>query len=66
MIATIDLPDEGGAPTEMQVTFRVPDGRSLVSISTDGRRIPFTGRNKDAALITSNGRRRFEVVAELR
>lgn len=66
MIATIDLPDEDGAPKEMQVTFRVPEGRSLVSISTDGRRIPFTGRNQDAALITSSGRRRFEVVAELR
>jgi hypothetical protein len=66
MISTIDLPNEGGAPKEMLVTFRVPEGRSLASISTDGQRIPFTGRNQDAALITSKGRRRFEVVADLR
>lgn len=66
MVATIDLPGEGQPPKEIQVSFRTPEGRALVSITANGHELPITGRNKDAALIATNGHRRFEVVAAMR
>jgi hypothetical protein len=65
LIATIALPGHSEAPKELQVSFRVPEGKALVSIAANGRESPVVGRNKDAALVTTRGQRRFEVVAKL-
>ncbi len=63
LVATIALPDQGELPKELQVTFRLPSGRSLVSLTTNGRVVSPGGRLKDAAIFATNGERRLKVIA---
>lgn len=65
IIATIVLPNRGPEPRELQVSFRVPKGRTIVAMAANGRETPVTGKNKDAALISTGGQRKFEAVAKL-
>jgi hypothetical protein len=66
LVATIVLSADGQAPAEIQVSFRVPEGRTLANITANGQQLPLAGSNKDAALISTNGQRRFEIVAQTR
>jgi len=63
LVATVELPAAGSLPKELQVTFRVPEGKTLAGLTVNGTAAGAGGRNKDAALIPVRGRRRFEVVA---
>lgn len=65
LVATIALPEKGEVPKEIQVTFRAPQGRSLLGLSVNGRKTVPDGRKKDAAVIATAGERRFTVVASL-
>jgi hypothetical protein len=65
LVATIDLPRQGKIPGELQVTFRVPAGRSIQGFTVNGRSIAPGGRNRDSAVISTEGERRFVVAAML-
>ncbi len=65
LVATIALPHTGTLPPELQVTFRVPQGRSLEGLSVNGRAVQPAGRNNDAALFATADQRNFKVVATL-
>jgi hypothetical protein len=66
LVATIVLPEDREPAREIQVSFRVPEGRTLANITANGAPTPIVGKNNDAALIATNGQHRFEVVAEVR
>lgn len=61
--ATITLPERGSLPKELQVSFRVPAGKTLTALSVNGKTVAPGGRRKDAAVFSTDGERRFEVVA---
>jgi hypothetical protein len=65
LAATIALPKTGALPAELQVTFRVPQGRSIQGLSVNGHDVAAGGRKKDAAVFPSAGKREFTVVATL-
>jgi hypothetical protein len=65
LTATIALPEKGELPDEIQVTFRAPVGKTLASIAANGKPVSIGGKNKDAAVLSSNGQRSFEVIAQL-
>jgi len=65
LVATIALAERGELPRELQVSFRVPEGKSMASLTVNGKVIAPGGRKKDAALFTTQGERKFEVVATL-
>jgi hypothetical protein len=65
LVATITLAERGELPKELQVSFRLPEGKSLVSLTANGKVIAPGGRRKDAALFATQGERRFEVVATI-
>jgi hypothetical protein len=66
LISSIALPEHGEAPKEVQASFRVPEGKTLIGITANGRAIPVVGKNKDAGLITTGTQRKFEIVAQIR
>ncbi len=66
LAATITLPADTEPPQEIQVSFRAPEGRTLAGITVNHHETPIVGTHKDAALISTTGQRRFEVVANLR
>jgi hypothetical protein len=65
LAATIELPRTGSLPKELQVTFRIPRGRSLQGLSVNGRAVSAGGRNQDAAVFVPRGERSFAVVATM-
>ncbi len=65
LIATIGLPRSGHLPQELQVTFRVPRGRSLQGLTVNGRAVPTAGRRQDAAVFSTASEHNFTVVATL-
>ena len=65
LVATISLAAGLKAPGQIQASFRIPNDRSLVNITANGKQSTLIGRNKDAALIATNGQRQFEVVAQI-
>ncbi|HVT97092.1 MAG TPA: hypothetical protein VHE33_06260 [Acidobacteriaceae bacterium] len=65
LIATIGLPKSGPLPPTIQVTFRVPQGRSLQGLSVNGQSQPLGGKNMDAAVFAPGGKRDFSVIATL-
>ena len=66
LVATIVLPAQGTRPKELQVSFRAPEGKTIGTLSVNGREVTIAGKNKDAALVVTEAQRRFEVVAQLR
>lgn len=62
-VANIALPDQGELPEELQVSFRLPPGRKLASLTVNNRAISPGGRLKDAAVFATNGERKFQVAA---
>ncbi|HEX4007805.1 MAG TPA: Tat pathway signal protein [Acidobacteriaceae bacterium] len=65
LTATITLPENGNLPRELQVTFRVPEGRSLQGLQVNGKSVAPGGRKSDSAIFPTAGERRFSVVATL-
>jgi hypothetical protein len=65
LAARIELPRSGNLPKELQVTFRIPQGRSLQSVSVNGHAVTPAGRKQDAAVFDPVGVRSFSVVATM-
>ena len=65
IVATVNLSPDRTPPSELQVTFRVPEHRKLEGLSVNGRNVKAAGRNNDAAFFATNGRRHFRVIAIL-
>jgi hypothetical protein len=63
--ATIVFPAKGPLPEELQVSFRLPQGKSLAQLTVNGKTASPGGRHGDAAVFATNGVRRFEVVATM-
>ena len=63
LAATITMPESNDLPKELQVTFRVPEGKALSALTVNGRAVTPQGRHKDAAIFPTEGTRKFEVVA---
>jgi hypothetical protein len=65
LAATVSLPVSGKLPKELHVTFRAPRGKTIASITVDGRPETPAGINSDTAVIVPGGSLQFEVVARL-
>lgn len=65
LVAEIQLPKTGTIPKEVQVTFRVPEGRSLQGLTVNGRAVAAGGGRKDAAVFATLDERTFAVTAQL-
>jgi hypothetical protein len=65
LVATVALPPTGKLPKELHVTFRAPRGKSVASVTVNGKVGTLGGTHRDAAVIVPSGARRFEVVAKL-
>jgi len=65
LAATIALADAVRLPRELQVSFRLPEGKTLSGLTVNGAAIQPGGRHKDAAVFAVRGQRRFEVVATM-
>lgn len=63
--ATVALAADRRPPAEVQVTFRLPANRTLQGLTVNGKSVQPAGRNKDAALIMTQGERHFRVAATL-
>lgn len=64
-IATIDLQAQGAIPAQLQVTFRLPAGRSIAALAVNDRSVTPAGKDRDTAVISTQGKRRFVVAATL-
>jgi hypothetical protein len=62
-VANIALPNHRELPKTLHVSFRLPSGDTLASLTVNGGAIAPGGRIKDAAHFATDGRRKFEVVA---
>ena len=65
LVASIALPDQGELPKELQVSFRLSSGRTVSSLTANGRPVAPGGRLKDAALFATHGERKIQVVAAM-
>jgi hypothetical protein len=65
LVAAVTLPEKGSLPGELQVSFRVPAGKRLSSLTVNGKEVRPAGLHEDAALFPTSGRRTFEVVAAM-
>ena len=65
LVATVTLPATGKQPKELHVSFRAPKGKSVASVTVNGKTGRLGGTHGDAAVIVPGGARRFEVVAKL-
>lgn len=65
LVATVALPASGKLPKELHVTFRAPRGKSVESVTVNGKAGMSGGTHRDAAVIVPNGVRHFEVAAKL-
>jgi hypothetical protein len=65
LIASIVLPEHGELPEKLQVSFRIPAGKSLITLEVNGQAVRPDGRRADAAVFSARGQRRFEVVATM-
>lgn len=65
LAATIVIHGTGKLPKTLQVSFRIPQGKRIARLAVNGNPAPPGGRNKDAAVFASDGKRSFEVMAEI-
>ena len=65
LVATISLPARGDLPKELHVSFRAANGRTLASVTANGKPAEFQGPHHDAVIIAPGSERRFEVIAQL-
>jgi len=62
-VANIALPNQRELPKTLHVSFRLPSGNALASLTVNGKSILPGGQLKDAARFATNGERRFQVIA---
>jgi hypothetical protein len=62
---TIKLPERGELPKSLEVSFRLPSARKLVSLTANGHPIEPGGQGKDTAILETLGHRIFDVIATL-
>jgi hypothetical protein len=65
LVADITLPAKGDLPKELRVSFRVPAGKRISTVTAGGRTVPLAGAHNEVAVISTGGQRRFEVVAHV-
>jgi hypothetical protein len=65
LAVTVSLPPAGRLPKELHVTFRAPAGKTITSVTVNGKAGRLGGTHGDAAVIAPNGSRHFEVIANL-
>jgi hypothetical protein len=63
LVASVTLPERGALPETLEVSFRLPAGKSLSALTVNGQTVQPGGRNKDTAIISTRGQRKFEVTA---
>src|SRR6185312_2150825 len=51
LVATITMPEKGEMPKELQVSFRLPKGKTLSSLTANGQAITPGGKEKDTAVL---------------
>jgi hypothetical protein len=65
VLAAVRFLEPRRLPDEVRVTFRVPEGKTMASVTVNGRTISPRGRHKDVTLFSPKGVRSFEVVATM-
>jgi hypothetical protein len=65
LVANIEIHGGDQLPANLQVSFRAPEGKRVASMTVNGRRVAPSGKNNDSARFKVDGRRHFEVIAEL-
>jgi hypothetical protein len=65
LAATVTLPAKGDLPRELHVSFRAGAGRTLRSVTVNGKPAQFEGPHSDAVVIAPGGQRKFEVIAHI-
>jgi hypothetical protein len=65
LVAIISLPEKSAPPKEMYVSFRVPVGKTLQRASVNDQPASLRGKHRDAVLVNTNGKRNFQVIAEI-
>ena len=65
LVATIQMPGIRELPKKLQVSFRLPEGKKLGRVTANGSAVSISGRHQDAAIVMTDGRRTFEVVANV-
>jgi hypothetical protein len=65
LAAAITLPNRGAPPDTLQVSFRLPAGKSLAALTVNGQTIQPGGKHNDAAIFPTREQRKFEVVATM-
>ncbi|HKF53447.1 MAG TPA: hypothetical protein VKB26_14120, partial [Candidatus Acidoferrales bacterium] len=60
--ATIDL-EQPGAPKELHVKFRMPEGNTLQTVTVNGRPAKLGGTHNDVAVFSTGASKHFDVVA---
>lgn len=65
LVATIAFNGKGDLPRDLHVSFRAPQGRRITSVTSNSGSATLGGPHGDTAIVPTNGRRSFEVVAQL-
>jgi hypothetical protein len=65
MAATVSLPPSGRMPKNLHVTFRAPAGKTVNSVTVNGKQGTVGGAHRDTAVIQPSSTRHFEVIAQL-
>ena len=65
LVANIAFPAQGELPHELHVSFRLPPGKSLASLTANGKNLAPGGRHANAAVFATSSQRKFEVVATM-
>jgi hypothetical protein len=65
LVADIDMPKQGILPKELHVSFRLPAGKTLASLTANGSAVTPGGKHQDAAVVAVRGERKFEIVATM-
>jgi hypothetical protein len=63
IVGNVSLANRGELPKALEVTFRLPVERKVVSLTANGRPIAIGGRWKDTAVVETRGEAKFEIVA---
>ncbi|HEX8812082.1 MAG TPA: Tat pathway signal protein, partial [Terracidiphilus sp.] len=63
LVASVTLPERGTLPETLEVSFRLPAGKSLSTFTVNGQTVQPGGRNKDTAVFPTRSQRKFEVTA---
>ncbi len=63
VVGQVEL-ERAGAPRELQVKFRLPEGQTLRVATVNGRPAAFSGVNGDVVAFETSNEKSFEVVAQ--